>query len=288
MILKLVDIARNPAAGLLSAKFMRKIDIYWALHGWKDEAGGVAFQANGGSDRPMRRSLPCFVIAATFSVPSASQVARFNPAAEYITAGQDEPGFRRWVAAANWRPVYVRAFNDYLVANRVAGIAPTWQLLRTATDWQKCGADPFEVPPTNAWANIVAALHYVGSHIVPAFGPVEPVSVYRNPALNACAGGAATSTHREMGAIDMVPLRPVSREALMRGLCAIHLNSAPLSNAGLGFYKGLRFHIDTRKYREWGTQGALGGYGCAAVLAEGAAPFNSTVALAPVDPLAPQ
>jgi len=241
----------------------------------------------------MRRPIAWLVLICTLCAPAGAQAARFNPAADYVTAGQDEPGYRRWVAAAGWRTVYVRAFNDYLVASGVAGIAPTWQLLRTASDWQKCGADPFEVPPTAAWPNIVAALHYVGGYIVPAVGPVEPVSVYRNPALNACAGGAATSTHREMGAIDMVPLRPVSREALMRSLCAIHRASEASSNAGLGFYKGLRFHIDARKFREWGTQGAHGGHGCTAVLAEGAARFDPsppTVSAAPLqlDPLAPR
>ncbi len=201
-------------------------------------------------------------------VPQAPSWQRYNPAAEYITVGQDEPGYRRWVAAVAWRPTYVRAFHNYLVTNGVAGVAPTWQLLRTATAWRDCGAEPFEVPPTAEWANIVATLNYVGSYIVPALGPVEPVSVYRNPALNACAGGAAASTHREMGAIDMVPLRPISRGALMRGLCAVHVTNAEVTNAGLGFYKGVRFHIDARKHREWGTQGIHGGVGCVAVLAE--------------------
>ncbi len=189
---------------------------------------------------------------AQFYGQRVSMPSRFDPAAEYITAGQDEPGYRRWVAQASWRPMYVRAFHNYLVTNGVGGVAPTWQLLRTATDWQRCGADPYEIPPTSEWANIVATLRYIGDRVIPRIGPVEPVSVYRNPTLNLCAGGAQTSTHREMGAVDVVPLRPISREALMVELCAIHAAS-PDSNTGLGFYKGLRFHIDARKYREWGT-----------------------------------
>jgi hypothetical protein len=225
----------------------------------------------------MRRLIAMLCLLLLVPAPALAQqfvpYARFNPAAEYVTAGQDEPGYRAWYAAAGWRPVYVRAFHDYLVANGVGGVAPTWQLLRTATDWRKCGADPFEVPPTSEWPNIVATLRYIGVHIVPRLGPVEPVSVYRNAALNACAGGAQTSTHREMGAVDVVPLRAISREALMVQLCAIHAARTD-SNVGLGFYKGLRFHIDMRKYREWGTAGAHGGYGCAAVLAEGALPFG--------------
>ena len=205
---------------------------------------------------------------APITAPQYPAWQRFNPAAEYVTIGQDEPGYRRWVAAAAWRPIYVRTFHNYLVTNGVAGVAPTWQLLRTASQWQRCAAEPFEVPPTSEWANIVATLNYIGSYIVPAMGPVEPVSVYRNPALNACAGGAAASTHREMGAIDMVPLRPISRSALMQGLCGVHVTNANITNAGLGFYKGVRFHIDARKHREWGTQGGQGGVGCVAVLAE--------------------
>src|SRR5687767_11778554 len=151
----------------------------------------------------MRFSIALFLLMMTMALPAAAQVPRFDPAADYVTAGQDEPGYRRWVAAASWRPMYVRAFHNYLVTHGVAGVAPTWQLLRTASHWQRCAAEPYEVPPTSEWPNIVATLRYIAAHIVPVLGPVEPVSVYRNPALNVCAGGAATSTHREMGAIDM-------------------------------------------------------------------------------------
>jgi hypothetical protein len=219
----------------------------------------------------------------------------WNPAAAYVTPGQDEPGYRRWVGASSWRPVYVKAFNNYLTTYGVGGVVPTWQLLRTASDWHKCGAQPYEVPPTSAWPNIVAALRYVGAYVIPRIGPVEAVSVYRNPALNACAHGAPTSTHLHMGGVDMVPLRPISREALMSELCAIHHASGSANATGLGFYKGLRFHIDARKYREWGTVGIKGGFGCASVLAEGAAPFQAVPAASPIavtpasiDPLAPQ
>ena len=155
----------------------------------------------------------------------------------------------------------------------MGGVAPTWQLLRTATDWQKCGAQPFEVPPSSAWPNIVAALRYVGTYVTPRIGAVEVVSVYRNPMLNACAKGAQESTHLHMGALDMVPLRPISRETLMTQLCTIHRQSGERFLAGLGLYKGIRFHIDNKKYREWGMAGARGGFGCSAVLAEGPMPY---------------
>lgn len=225
--------------------------------------------------------------------PPPAQVPPWNPAAPYITAGQDEPGYRRWVTAASWRPVYVKSFHDYLTQYGVGGVVPTWQLLRTATDWQKCGAEPYEVPPVNAWPNIVAALRYVGTYVTPEIGPVEVVSVFRNEALNSCAGGAPTSTHLHLGAIDMVPLRPITREALMTRLCLIHRRSGERFMTGLGLYKGIRFHIDNRKFREWGMEGARGTFGCAGVLAEGPMPYPPPVAVpvalpASVDPLAPR
>ncbi|HEU0310393.1 MAG TPA: hypothetical protein VFR36_04140 [Sphingomicrobium sp.] len=222
------------------------------------------------------------------ATPALAQAPQWNPAAEYVTAGQDEPGYRRWVTAASWRPVYVKAFHDYLTTYGVGGVAPTWQLLRTATDWQKCGAQPYEVPPVKAWPNIVAALRYVGTYVTPRIGPVEVVSVYRNPLLNACAGGAQESTHLQLGAIDMVPLRPITREALMTQLCTIHRQSGARFLTGLGLYKGVRFHIDNRKYREWGMAGARGGFGCAAVLAEGPMPYVPEPPMAAVVPASPQ
>ena len=152
-------------------------------------------------------------------------------------------------------------------------MAPTWQLLRTASDWRKCAGQPFEVPPTAHWPNIVHALRFIGAFVEPAIGEVEVVSAYRNPALNLCAGGAPTSTHLTGGAIDMVPLRPIAREALMDRLCRVQLDKGWWNGIGLGFYKGLRFHIDARKNREWGTAGARAATAARRCCAKGALPF---------------
>src|SRR4051812_23235869 len=86
-------------------------------------------------------------VSTTPTVP-AVQPAVWDPAASYITAGQDEPGYRSWYLAAPWRGAQVKSFNDYLASAQVAGVVPTWQLLRTATSWRDCGGQPFEVPPT--------------------------------------------------------------------------------------------------------------------------------------------
>jgi len=244
---------------------------------------------------PTRVLMPAMMRFLLLSLLLAAAPVRaqyFNPAADYVTSGQDEPGYRAWVTSDPYRSMYVRAFNDYLTAHGVGGVVPTWQLLRTATDWRRCNNQPFEVPPTTAWPNIVAALRFIGTYIEPAIGPVEPVSVYRNPFLNVCAGGARTSTHLTAGAVDMVPLRAITRDALIIALCRIQVDKGSWNSIGLGFYKGLRFHVDSKKAREWGASGSRGGYGCPAVVAESALPAYPARTAAPpsppFDPLAPR
>jgi hypothetical protein len=210
-------------------------------------------------------ALPLILIAATASAqtaPVAPQQAPvtpavWNPVAPYISAGQDEPGYRSWYLAAPWRAAQVKAFNDYLGSNQVAGILPTWTLLRTATSWQECGGQPFEVPPAEEWPHMVQTLRYVRDYVVPEVGPVEAVSVYRNPSLNRCAGGAPESAHKLDSAIDMVPLRPIDRVTLMRKLCGVHSEHGAGYSAGLGFYAYLRFHVDSTKFRRWNMDPAV-------------------------------
>lgn len=195
-------------------------------------------------------------VAPVSSAPIA-QPAVWNPAAQYITVGQDEPGYRAWYLADPSRAVQVKAFNDYLAGAQVAGVLPTWQLLRTASSWRDCNSQPFEVPPPDEWPHMVQTLRYIHDYVVPAIGPVEPVSAYRNPTLNVCAGGAPESAHKLDSAVDLVPLRPITREVLMRSMCGIHSEHGQAYNAGLGFYAYLRFHIDSTKFRRWNMDPAV-------------------------------
>jgi len=201
---------------------------------------------------PATPPAPPIVPVAPYAVPNV-----WNPAAEYITAGQDEPGYRSWYLAAPWRATQVKAFNAYLATYQVSGILPTWQLFRTATSWEKCGGQPFEVPPTSEWPHIVQTLRYIHDYVIPAIGPVEAVSVYRNPALNVCAGGAPESAHKHYSAIDMVPLKPITREELMKALCVAQARRGLDYQVGLGFYAFIRFHVDTTKYRRWNMDPAV-------------------------------
>ena len=197
------------------------------------------------------------LLSFAFATPALAQAPQWNPVAEYVTAGQDEPGYRSWYVALPGRATQVKAFNDYLSTYDVAGIVPTWQLFRTATAWQKCAGQPFEIPPTSQWPHIVQTLRYVRDYVIPAVGPVEPVSAYRNPTLNTCAGGAQESAHKHYSAVDLVPLRPTSREQLMQTLCKVHGRRGLAYEVGLGFYAFLRFHVDTSKYRRWNMDPAV-------------------------------
>jgi hypothetical protein len=211
-----------------------------------------------------------FLLAALFPAPAAAQApptpaaaqpaaqpAVWDPAASYISAGQDIAGYKSWYLADPSRETQVKGFYDYLASAGVAGIVPTWQLFRTATSWQVCGAQPFEIPPTSEWPHIIQTLRYIHDYVIPAIGPVEPVSVYRNPVLNQCAGGAPESAHKQDSAIDMVPLQPITRETLIKTLCDDHNKHGAAYGAGLGFYAFVRFHVDSVKFRRWNMDPAV-------------------------------
>ena len=61
------------------------------------------------------------------SLADADIGGAYDPTADYVVAGQDEPGYRRWVTALPARQIQVKAFNDYLVQYGVGGVVPTWR-----------------------------------------------------------------------------------------------------------------------------------------------------------------
>lgn len=173
-------------------------------------------------------------------------------------AGQSRAAFDAWASDPQVQ-ADLSAFADYLSQEGVGDVLPLWQLTRTATDWDKCvarcGPVPFDVPPREVWRNIVATLRFVGAHVAPATGPLEAVSGFRNDCLNTCSGGRPLSAHRQFYALDLVPTGAIDRATLVARLCRAHARHGPAHRAGLGFYEGLRFHIDTKRFRRWGADG---------------------------------
>ncbi|HEX8193951.1 MAG TPA: D-Ala-D-Ala carboxypeptidase family metallohydrolase [Allosphingosinicella sp.] len=178
--------------------------------------------------------------------------------------GQDLADYRAWLARSAANREAVRAFRTYLDAEGLGDVIPVWQLIRTSSSWRECGADRFEVAPRDKWENITTTLKFVRDEVEPAVGKVEALSVYRNETLNRCSNGAPASAHRLFFALDLKPVSDsVSRPGMISRVCAAHRRSGSAYDAGLGFYSGRRFHVDSHGFRKWGPDGRGASSPCA-------------------------
>ena len=173
-----------------------------------------------------------------------------NPAA---AAAPPQADFARWVHAAPGRAKDVQAFETYLRRQGIGAVLPLSQLLLNASSWRECGVAPYSLAPRALWPNVVPTLRFIRARIVPALGPVAAVSGYRAPDLNKCAGGAPRSAHALYYALDLTPVRFSDRDKMIAAMCKLHARFGPAAHAGLGFYQGMRFHIDTNGFRRWGS-----------------------------------
>lgn len=200
-----------------------------------------------------------------FGLAAAVALLVCGPALEEATAtaGQSKRDYDAWAAQPR-RYREVARFESYLRHANVAGVLPTYQILRTASDWAECRAAPFAVAPAALWPSIVNTLRLIRDGIEPTLGPVEALSGYRDRGLNACAGGAPGSAHALFYALDLTPLTSISRNEMIRRTCRLHARVGARWAWGLGFYAGMRFHVDTRRYRRWGSDGHSETSPCAA------------------------
>lgn len=173
-----------------------------------------------------------------------------------LAPGQTAADFEAWLRAKPANRDGLVAFGNYLAAAGVESVVPMWQLVRTSSSWRECGAEPFEAPPADKWAHIVSTLKFVRDEVEPAIGEVEALSAYRNEKLNACSNGAPKSAHRQFFALDLTPVsKAVARDDMIRSICAAHARDGRAYDAGLGFYTGKRFHVDSNGFRKWGPNG---------------------------------
>jgi hypothetical protein len=205
--------------------------------------------------------------AAAASRPAAKPAAAPAPAPEFglghghehgsgLAPGQTAADFKAWLSRSPANRAGLTAFEDYLAAAGVESVIPLWQLVRTSSSWRDCGAEPFEAPPADKWEHIVTTLKFVRDKVEPAIGEVEALSAYRNEALNACSNGAPQSAHRNFFALDLTPVsKAVARTDMIRSICAAHARDGRAYDAGLGFYTGKRFHVDSSGFRKWGPNG---------------------------------
>jgi hypothetical protein len=199
-------------------------------------------------------------VAAPRPMPAAApfdvDVAHDHAHSSGLAPGQSARDFQAWLDRSPANRAGLTAFRAHLVAEGVDKVVPLWQLVRTSSSWRSCGAEPFEAPPADKWGHIIKTLRFVRDKVEPAVGDVEPLSVYRNEKLNACSAGAPKSAHRELFAMDLTPVnKAVARADMIRSVCAAHARDGRAYDAGLGFYSGKRFHVDSSGYRKWGPNG---------------------------------
>ncbi len=169
--------------------------------------------------------------------------------------GQNHADYLAWLAKSPAARAQVLAFKQFLDMEEVDEVIPTWQLLRTASMWRECDGPRFEVSPFTEWQNLAGTLRFVKNHVRPVVGEVQALSGYRNGELNQCSGGAKASAHRHFFALDLTPVRPLSRDGMIRSICSIHDYRGRDYDIGLGFYGGMRFHVDSKGFRRWGSDG---------------------------------
>jgi hypothetical protein len=157
----------------------------------------------------------------------------------------DRESFDAWMQAND-----VGELERYLAAAQLGGVVATRQLLRTATDWQRCNGPRFEIPPREHWpqvrsvVSLVAELKRRG-----ILREVEAASGYRNPELNACAGGAPRSSHTRSFALDF---SAAPGQVDIDGLCGFWRREGRDWAMGLSRYPSGRIHLDTSGWRTWG------------------------------------
>jgi hypothetical protein len=168
---------------------------------------------------------------------------------------------RSAVLFAHWRSgraAEVAAFEAFLVKEQVAQVVPTYQLLRSASMWKECGAEPFQLPPATHWPAVRDVLKLLQElkrqNVLPNF---EVVSAYRDPRLNRCSGGSKGSSHMRF-AVDLLPLGGEAGPAL----CRFWREQGERWDMGLSRYPTGRIHIDRTAYRTWGASHGRGSSFC--------------------------
>lgn len=181
----------------------------------------------------------------------------------------EQMDFNGWLNSSTYRAQQVASYQRYLAGQVGAhNVPPLDQLLTTARSWDKCGYEPYQLPPQELWSNIVPTLRLYSrlksQGVLPASTEIR--SVYRSPGLNDCAGGASASKHMTAGAIDIwVPEYDYDEWRLSRmqdALCQYWQYQGESDNFGLGLYATGAIHLDTQGYRKWGFNHASSSSSC--------------------------
>lgn len=176
------------------------------------------------------------MVGCVSSKTQVNQAKRIYIPQEQVTLTRPAPdkvepaSYRQWLGQGD-NYARVREYEQYLARNQVAHIIPSFELLRTARDWQKCGRSEYAVPNRELWGNSLSTLrvfkYLISAKILTDF---EVTSVYRDLPLNECAGGASSSRHLFNSAIDF----RIGPQYLNHRIMLI-LNKQNLSSVSFGY-----------------------------------------------------
>lgn len=182
-----------------------------------------------------------------------------QPTKKVVRIKQQPEDYVAWLATAG-HGQSVQAYKQFLKQKELADLIPDHELLRSARDWQKCGVEPYAVPPREIWSNIVPTLSILKALVDDGvINDFEVTSAYRALSLNRCAGGADASRHVFNAALDfrIGPEQPSDLDQFniqqtKTKLCQFWATKGQILNMGLGVYASGQIHIDSQGFRAWG------------------------------------
>ncbi len=166
----------------------------------------------------------------------------------FLSPASSEARYEAWLASGH--RAEAQAYANDLRKQGVGDVVPMSALSRTARSWRQCRNDEFATPPEDLRKNMPPTLRVVAQ--LRDAGILDPAlarSVYRDEAVNRCAGGSARSKHRENRAIDF----DLPNSDSIDRLCAFWREHGAALDLGLGFYTPTTIHLDTAGFRTWGS-----------------------------------
>lgn len=193
------------------------------------------------------------------TTPLHTQTPLPQPTKPVVKIKSQPETYVAWLASADHRQA-VQAYKQFLKQKGLANLVPDHELLSSARDWQKCGVEPYAVPPREIWSNIVPTLSILKALVDDGvINDFEVTSVYRALSLNRCAGGADASRHVFNAALDfrIGPEQPSDLDQFniqqtKTKICQFWATKGQALNMGLGVYASGQIHIDSQGFRSWG------------------------------------
>ncbi|MDX8275663.1 D-Ala-D-Ala carboxypeptidase family metallohydrolase [Acinetobacter pittii] len=193
------------------------------------------------------------------TTPLHTRTSLPQPTKPVVKIKSQPEAYVAWLASADHRQA-VQAYKQFLKQKGLANLVPDHELLSSARDWQKCGVEPYAVPPREIWSNIVPTLSILKALVDDGvINDFEVTSVYRALSLNRCAGGADASRHVFNAALDfrIGPEQPSDLDQFniqqtKTKLCQFWATKGQALNMGLGVYASGQIHIDSQGFRSWG------------------------------------